>query len=455
MDWTALGHASWLAEAGGERIVFDPLLGETHHDGVFVVVPPRRIDVDALRPDRVVVSHRHPDHFDLPSLARLLAAAPEARLITADALVARAAKALGYRQVDRVDAGAMIDLGDVRLYTTPSFCKVVEWGMIVVTRGGAVWNQVDTELRSPQDVRAVLGQAAAALGVPPLAEGPTLGIVRWNPLKQVEAVMAGDLGFPTEAWMGELSRAVALGAKGIIPGAAGTGYAPAHAWMDRLAYPASESMFLRDLAAALPDTPTWRAVPGHRWRVSGGRVEPLDAPSALVEPVEAPDPRGFRPFVLPDVEDPNPRRVDERLLRARVEGWVRGTLARALTSAWRHFRLTRPAVFALEVVHPSGPETWSLVVDGTEPRVRVEVRDDWDALAVVAASVLVDVIDARSHWGRALLGGHLRTCSRAVAVDAKGVRPARVPGHFLYLALPYDQSTERWVDRQLVERPWA
>ena len=35
MDWRWLGHAMWLAEAGGVRLVFDPLLEAAHHGGVF------------------------------------------------------------------------------------------------------------------------------------------------------------------------------------------------------------------------------------------------------------------------------------------------------------------------------------------------------------------------------------------------------------------------------------
>ena len=71
MRWYPLGHAMALAEVSGLRLLFDPLLDDSHHGGVFEVFPPRRLDVEALRPDFVLISHRHPDHFDVRSLRRL------------------------------------------------------------------------------------------------------------------------------------------------------------------------------------------------------------------------------------------------------------------------------------------------------------------------------------------------------------------------------------------------
>ena len=89
----------WLCEAAGLRLLFDPLLGPEHHCGVFETVPRRRVHAEALRPDFVLVSHRHPDHFDVPSLHRLARLDPEAVVITPDALVAWAARTLGFRTV--------------------------------------------------------------------------------------------------------------------------------------------------------------------------------------------------------------------------------------------------------------------------------------------------------------------------------------------------------------------
>jgi L-ascorbate metabolism protein UlaG (beta-lactamase superfamily) len=66
---TWIGHATVLLEIDGVRLLTDPLLGER-------LGPLRRVgptpDPVALGPiDAVLVSHAHPDHFDLASLRRV------------------------------------------------------------------------------------------------------------------------------------------------------------------------------------------------------------------------------------------------------------------------------------------------------------------------------------------------------------------------------------------------
>ena len=89
MDWTSLGHAGWLIEAAGLRLVCDPLVEVDHHGGVFEVRPRRRLRAAALRADFILISHRHPDHFDVRSLAQLAALDPDSVVITPDELVGR------------------------------------------------------------------------------------------------------------------------------------------------------------------------------------------------------------------------------------------------------------------------------------------------------------------------------------------------------------------------------
>ena len=51
------------------RILMDPVLQDPFENGMVVSCPKRAIVADQLGPiDVVIISHRHPDHFDLPSL---------------------------------------------------------------------------------------------------------------------------------------------------------------------------------------------------------------------------------------------------------------------------------------------------------------------------------------------------------------------------------------------------
>ncbi|MCA9710253.1 MAG: MBL fold metallo-hydrolase, partial [Myxococcales bacterium] len=163
MDWSCLGHAMWLVEAAGLRLLCDPLLGPEHHGGVFETVPRRRVRAEALRPDFVLVSHRHPDHFDVPSLHQLARLDPDAVVVTPDRLVAWAARALGFRTVHVLPPGQHVALDGVRLVTTPSLGPD-EWGVMIAADGAVGWNQVDAVLRDAEHVARVRDEALGALG---------------------------------------------------------------------------------------------------------------------------------------------------------------------------------------------------------------------------------------------------------------------------------------------------
>jgi UDP-MurNAc hydroxylase len=99
MRVTLLGHATVLVEMGPMKILMDPVLQDPFEDGMVVSCPKREIDTKQLPPiDVIVISHRHPDHFDLPSLDRLSRSCQVC--CPADRLISHALKLLGFRHVD-------------------------------------------------------------------------------------------------------------------------------------------------------------------------------------------------------------------------------------------------------------------------------------------------------------------------------------------------------------------
>jgi L-ascorbate metabolism protein UlaG (beta-lactamase superfamily) len=67
MRLTWIGHATVLVEAGGARVVTDPLLrGRVAH-----LLRETAPAADLGRPDAVLLSHQHHDHLDVPSLRTL------------------------------------------------------------------------------------------------------------------------------------------------------------------------------------------------------------------------------------------------------------------------------------------------------------------------------------------------------------------------------------------------
>ena len=450
MDWHCLGHASWLAEVSGLRLLFDPLLEDSHHGGVFEVYPPRTLDADALRADFIFVSHRHPDHFDLPSLRRLAAIDPDSVVVTSDPLVASSARRVGFRTVRIVSPETTIDLDGPRVITSPSVGAVdPEWGVVVADEEGVVYDQIDTSAGSPADVRTFFTRVASALGRAPeagLESLVSLALVRWQPLLEVEAMLGGTIGFPFAAYADELERCAALEARVICPSSAGTRHAGPFAFMNRLVYPVTEAQFLDDVRACSPSTRAEPHVVGATYRVRGGDVV-VDTDGAvragIVTRVAAPeDPRSFRPFEIPAIADPNLDARPEHELRSIAGAWVRDALVPALERAVGGRRLR----WVLEVVLPSTTDVFT--IDTTQPpTLRQEDDAAWDVRCAVAGSLLVDVIEAKRHWGDLLLGGMLRACSRARQVDARGLRPITLQPLFVYEAISYEESIRRMLDR--------
>lgn len=449
MDWHCLGHASWLAEASGLRLLFDPLLENGHHDGVFEVFPPRTIDAEALRADFVFVSHRHPDHFDLQSLRRLAALDPESVVVTPDPLVASCAQRVGFRTVRIVPPETTIDLDGPRVVTSPSAsASDPEWGIVVANEEGVVYDQIDTSIGRPAQVRTFFERVASALGEGHRAGEAlvSLALVRWQPLLEVEATLAGTIGFPFSAYAEELERCASIGARVVCPSSAGTRHVGPYAFMNRLVYPVTEARFLRDFAARSPSTRAERHLTGATYRVRGGDVT-VDRDGAiregLITHVGSPDdPRSFRPLEIPPIVDPNLGARPEAELRSIVEPWIRNTLVPSLERAARGRRLR----WVLEVVLPATTDVYTIETGGPALLTRDD-HLDWDVRCAVAGSLLVDVIEARRHWGDLLLGGMLRACCRAVEVDAHGLRPIPLQPLFVYEAISYEDSVQRALDR--------
>jgi hypothetical protein len=443
VDWTYLGHAGWLAEAAGLRLLFDPILDDPHQGGTYRVWPPRTVDDAALRPDFVLVSHAHGDHFDVRSLARLARRDADAVVITPDPLVATVARAVGFRVVREVPSGQRIELDGVRLILTPSRAPEPEWGVLVEAAHGVAWNQVDTVFASADEVRRVLELASAGRGV-------DLALVRGAPLLEIEAQIPGSLAFPFAAHEALLDQIAATGARAIVPSATGQRNARG-AWLDHVAWPVSPDRAARDIALRCPGATVLPAGVGDVLRLRAGRASlERGAGRHLAAPTGAEaDPRSFRPLAIPELQE-TASADRERSLAATIEPWIAGPLLTALGSALASSAARRgPLRLGLEVVFPSGPRRFTFIVDHGGAEVETRLEGEVDVLDLVTASALADVIAGTRAWEHVLLAGELRASDRGYRVTSTGLDRLPIAPTFLYYALPYAESTRRAVLREL------
>ena len=452
MDLLSLGHAGWLIEAAGLRLCCDPLIEREHFGGVFEVDPPRRLDAAALRPDFIFVSHAHPDHFDVPSLAALAGHDPEAVVVTPDPLVAEAARALGFTTVHEVPADQRIELDGVRVATTASRADD-EWGLMIASAEGVVWNQVDSVFAGPDEVRAVRDRALAALG----RERVDLVLAMGRPMHEIAAQLGRAVDFPFAEYARLLAELAAVEAGAIVPASADTAHVGAFAWLNHLVYPVGVERFMADAGRVCPSARVLAPGLGVRFRVRAGEVERLaPAPEpGVIERLGPPVDRGYHPLAIPALVDPGPPEVEPEARRI-VDAWIHAELAPALAAHYAEFGVEGPLRLVVEVVYPGDSpspghrgEGHTLIVDAEGARVSAGVDPGWDARNQVAGTWLAEVIEGRRSWGQLLLAGLLRGTNRAYTLRSGGLARANLAELFVYYALPYAESVRRAVAFEL------
>ncbi|MEM9189639.1 MAG: MBL fold metallo-hydrolase [Myxococcota bacterium] len=444
-----------LVTAGPLRLLFDPLLRDFHHGGTFEVRPARILDIDALRPDFVLVSHAHPDHFDVWSLRELAKRDPETVLVTPDELVAQTAARIGFRTIHVLPPSQRVTLECLSLVTTPSI-EADEWGVLLANENGRIFHQIDSAASSPTELVDWVQEGLGALGEPSAFEEESavdskrpidLALMAWQPLNEVSAVLGAGTDLSIRRYDEVLRQIALLQPKVVVPSASGVRHRPPFDWLNRHSFPISEARFLRDLDSLVP---TVRGLPyrvGDVYRVRPHGVEVGRSPLVEVgvdhEPV-------YAPTVVPPLADDHANRLvsteeaGEIAALTRVERWLADELAPALGHAYPH------GCFVLSVV---GGTTADFTIDVRSGEASMARRRslEWDVLNAITLSALVGVLEGRLHWGDVLLRGDLRAVSRGYAVDEHGLRRTPHAEIFLYHGLSYRASLRRQVEFMLAD----
>ncbi|MEZ4219483.1 MAG: MBL fold metallo-hydrolase [Polyangiaceae bacterium] len=439
MHWTYLGHAGWLARVGELRLLFDPLIYPMHYGDVFESVPSRQLVVEALRPDFMFLSHAHADHTDAASLVALARQDPDIVVMSPDPWVCELSARAGFHQVQSLAAGQRAELQGTTVIASPSRAPDPECGFYVANAGAAVWNLVDCVYRGPEEVADIAAAAAMEAGSSSLA----LSLVRWQPLKEVDAVLGNALGFPFAAYEDLLAEAVATGASTLMASSSGARHGPRYAYMNELVYPVEPSRFQRDLSQRAEPRQVMMPRLGEMFEVRVEGVRSAGIADELLMAVGDEEPPRFRPCALPPLRADAPRSVASE---TRVRAWVDAALIPGLA----HLGIRHSLLLVLEVVTRAEPLTFVLEVGPNGVRHSGRSASEYDLLNQVPLEGLLAVLDGEECWGQLLLSGRLRAAHRAY-VQGPPLATIDLLPTFVYAGLSYEDSERRATLRRLAQ----
>ena len=304
MRASLLGHACLILEAGATRVITDPLFfgpGERTLDPC----PKRVVHVDELGAfDAIVISHRHLDHFDAESLARLDRRLP--MFMPRDEELASRARAKCFAKVTQLAPWDEVGIGDFHLMVTPSHRHdVAEMGMVFIAPDAALWNQVDTVVDQATCLR-VLKRTNGALDVVFCA---------YNPLLEHATMWYAETDFPQARYERLLEMAACSEARLVVPGSFGLRMVGKYAHFNQRCYPVSRERFVADFAKLAPEREAWILNPG-----DGVEVERAQPPRKVAVPYATTleDDTALTRFApetpMPELVDENPTRFPDREL---------------------------------------------------------------------------------------------------------------------------------------------
>jgi L-ascorbate metabolism protein UlaG (beta-lactamase superfamily) len=180
---TWLGHSTLLIEAGGARLLTDPVLRPRVAHLTRRVAAPDPSELGPL--DAVLLSHVHRDHLDVPTLRGIPAAVPVLAPVGAAALMGTG------RVVHELEPGEQLELAGTTVLATPAahevrrrFRRVQALGFLV----GGIYFAGDTDVFAGMDS---LGPVDTAL-LPVWGWGTTLGPGHMDPAAAAEAAALID-----------------------------------------------------------------------------------------------------------------------------------------------------------------------------------------------------------------------------------------------------------------------
>lgn len=411
-----LGHASLLVAGDDVRVLFDPLLFGVHHEGLYDIYPPRRLDLAALPPiDAVVLSHAHRDHFDPESVARLHQATPI--LAADDPLLLGCLAGLGFTQVQPLANWSPFTAGPLQITPTPAADGAIEHGFVLQEQGRTVWHLVDTF------------PSASTIAEVKRRFGPIdVLIAPWQPLQDSTFPSGVPVHFPHDMYRTIVGNVLQIAPRALIPGACGFRAIGPAAWTNHLIFPVTRQRFVADILAAAPE------LGEHILEMEPGDALVL-APGMLAREqglldycsCERADYRweelSFRPFDLgAPVSEPRGDAFTRALCQGAIDDFFLA-LERSLADDLEAFVWHRrwQVIRQYEVVFAGGERAFWVADFSATPTIRPGRSPHALAHTILPASLLIGLVAGTISWDYAVLSGELRQHDHSYRVDATGM----------------------------------
>jgi UDP-MurNAc hydroxylase len=450
---TLLGHASVLVELDGATCLMDPVFADPFEEGTVVSCPRRVIDVDALPSvDLLVVSHRHPDHFDVASLDRV--ARDVEAICPPDPLIVHALRELGFANVTSVAPMAPILGPDFELFPTRSeLTSIPEMGMVFRDRSGTFWNQVDTPLCN-ETIATVRGRF-----------GTIDVLFAMYASQNFEFFESRATEFPFETHRRNLETALSIDPTVVVPASAGFRFRGEHEWLNQFLFPICRERFVADLRRLEPDVDARVMNPGDVLEISDCKiVHHVHAARAVRVAHDDTEHLAFDPTApVPPLIDVNPDGYDaDRLtqlavgLLAELGAWI-ATKAAPDDRVVRAYRDSRVR-YRIGLVFPDGSERcFDLDCAAELPRLCEATSEaaEPDLVHRIAASALAGWAEHRRSFFSVRASSRrygtvytLRREDEKIALDARSL-PDLLMYYLTYVAQGSEIAARTEIDHQL------
>jgi UDP-MurNAc hydroxylase len=431
MRATSLGHACWLLETAAGKVLTDPVFIDPFEQGTVMACPSRKIRTDLLpSPDIIWISHRHLDHFDLPTLALLPKDLPT--LAPDDPLTLAALARLGFTDLRPMRAWEpqVFNRGEASLAILPTPSpseEFIEFGALFMEKGpegnSTLYNQVDTPV-TDESIKRILA-VASRIDVH-LAMYASQDFGWFN----------GKSERISEIYTRNLDVAVQIGARMVVPAAAGFRFVDEHAYLNQLLFPVPERRFLLDIRRLAPQSLAQAIDPGDIIEIAAAAMKVKKQGASFVSMTE--DDRHLLRYdptsPVPPLRDRNsggyPLQHLHGFTTAVLDQGMVAYLDGALKIGEEVARQYQEhsATYRVEVVFPDGEKSWSYCF--SDKGFKLSKGTDApppDALWRITASALLELCEGKKgcfavrpdsrKWSKLLVAHRTPMGVRAVEVE--------------------------------------